>query len=112
MFTQMSAQKGIKMFGEKAIAAMFKELKQLSDGVVPGKPVVEPIPFESLSDTDKREALEAVNLINQKRCGKIKGRTCANGSRQRRYIKDDESFASPTASLEAIMATLMIEAYE
>jgi len=63
---------------------MFKELKQLSDGVVPGKPVVEPIPFESLRDIDKREALEAVNLIAQKRCGKIKGRTCANGSRQRR----------------------------
>ena len=27
MFTQMSAQKGIKMFGQKAVAAMFKELK-------------------------------------------------------------------------------------
>jgi len=27
-------------------------------------------------------------------------------------VKDDESFASPTASLEAIMTTLMIDSYE
>ena len=45
MFTQMSAQKGMKLFGKKAVAAMFKELKQFSDGVVPGKPVIEPIPL-------------------------------------------------------------------
>ena len=72
MFTQMSAQKGIKMFGEKAIAAIFKELKHLNDGVSPGKPVIVPIPFEYLSDKDKKGALEAVNLIAQKRCGQIK----------------------------------------
>ena len=112
MFTQMSARKGIKLFGEQAIAAMFKELKQLNDGVVPGKPVIEPIKFESLTEENKQEALEAVNLIAQKRCGRIKGRTCANGSRQRRFLREDESFASPTASLEAIMTTLMIDAYE
>ena len=56
--------------------------------------------------------MEAVNLIAQKRCGKIKGRTCANGARQRRFVSDDDSFASPTASLEAILTTLMIDAYE
>ena len=65
MFTQMSTQKGMKLFGEKAVAAIFKELKQLSDSVVPGKPVFEPMPFEHLKDEDKREALEAVNLITQ-----------------------------------------------
>ena len=107
MFTQMSAQKGIKMFGEKAIAAIFKELKHLNDGVSPGKPVIVPIPFEYLSDKDKKGALEAVNLIAQKRCGQIKGRTCANGARKRKFIKDTDSFASPTVSLEAIMTTLI-----
>ena len=66
MFTQMSAKQGIKMFGQRAIAAMFKELKQLNDGVSPGKPVIAPIPFESLSDDNKKKALEAVNLIAQK----------------------------------------------
>ena len=88
----------MKLFGKKAVAAMFKELKQFNDGVVPGKPVIEPIPFEHLKDEDKTKALEAVILIAQKRCGKIKGRTCANGARQRRFISDNDSFVSPTAS--------------
>ena len=112
IFTQILAQSGIKMFGEKAVAAMFKELKQLNDGVSPGKPVIVPIPFELLCDEDKKGALEAVNLIAQKRCGRIKGKPCANGSWQCKFIKDTESFASPTASLEAIMTTLMIDTYE
>ena len=112
MFTQMSAQKGIKLFGQKAIAAMMKELKQLNNGVIPGNPVIQPIPFEKLTQKDKKEALEAVNIIAQKRSGKIKGRTCANGSRQRRFLRDDENYASPTASLESIMTTLVIDAHE
>ena len=29
MFTQISAHKGIKMFGERAVAALIKEFKQL-----------------------------------------------------------------------------------
>jgi hypothetical protein len=37
-FTQMSASKGIKEYGEQAIAAMIKELRQLVDGTMPGKP--------------------------------------------------------------------------
>ncbi len=61
---------------------------------------------------DKTEALDAINLIAEKRCGKIKGRTCANGSRQRKYVKDGESFASPTASLESILRTLVIDTFE
>ena len=112
MFTQMSAHKGIKLFGKRAIAAMMKELKQLNDGVIPGNPVIEPIPFHELTNKDKREALEAVNIIAEKRTGKIKGRVCANGSRQRKYLKDGENFASPTASLESILATLVIDAHE
>ena len=74
----MSAHKGIKLFGEREIAAMMKELKQLNDGVIPGNPVIEPIPFEELTHKDKKEALEAVNIIAQKCTRKIKGRmyTC------------------------------------
>ncbi len=112
IFTQMSAKEGISRFGERAVAAIFKELKQLNDGVLPGNPVMQPISLEDLSPEDKQKALEAVNLIKEKRCGKIKGRTCANGARQRRYVKDDEHFSSPTAALESIMTTLVVDAYE
>lgn len=37
MFTQMSVKTGIKRFGEKAVAAMFKEFKQLNDSTIPEK---------------------------------------------------------------------------
>jgi len=59
-----------------------------------------------------KHTLEAVNLIQEKRSGKIKGRTCADRSKQKRYLKEGESIASPTVSLEALMATLVIDAYE
>eukprot|EP00957_Ditylum_brightwellii_P180518 13750629-Ditylum_brightwellii.AAC.1 len=73
MFTQMSAKKGIKMFVERAIAAMLKEFKQLVDQAVPGKPVRTSIDPDSLDYKQKRQALEAVNLIKEKRHGTIKG---------------------------------------
>ena len=68
MFTQMSASRGIKLFGEKAVSAICKELKQLSDGVLPGNPVIVPISIESLTEVGKKKALEAANLIKVKRC--------------------------------------------
>jgi hypothetical protein len=37
MFTQMSAAKGIKQFGARVMAAMFKEYNQLKDMSVFGK---------------------------------------------------------------------------
>ena len=82
MFTQMQVTKGFKLFSERAVAAMYKEFKQLNKGAMPGKPIVSPVDYHTLSDEDKRQALETVNLIKEKRSGKIKGRTCANGSKQ------------------------------
>ena len=112
MFTQMSANKGFKLFGERAFAAMYKELQQLDRGAIKGKPVVSPIDVRSLTPEAKRQALDAVNLIDNKRSGKIKGRTCANGSKQKLYLKEDESIASPTLSLEGLLTTLAIDAHE
>ena len=98
MFTQMNAKKGITLFGERAIAAMFKEYKQLEDGPMPGKPVLAPFNPDGLTPLDEKKTLEAVKLIKEKRCGKIKGRTRANGSKQGKYLKPDESVNSPTCS--------------
>jgi hypothetical protein len=112
MFTQMTALKGIKRFGESAVSAMVREFTQLDKGVVPNKPVILPKDPSTLTRKEKASALEAVNLIKQKRCGKIKGRTCANGSKQRQYLKEDESIASPTASLEGLFASYVIDVHE
>ena len=55
---------------------------------------------------------EAVHLIKEKKDGELKGRTCGNGARQRRFMKEGEDISSPTASLKAIITTLVIDAYE
>ena len=112
IFTQMSAKQGFKTVGEQAVAAIFKEYKQLNDGPMPGKPVVQAVDTNTLTDEMKSKALDAVNLIKIKRDGKIKGRSCLNGSKQRKYLKQYESVTSPTASLEGLLASLVIDAFE
>jgi len=112
VFTQMSAKKGFKKHGQKAVSAIFKELKQLDIGAVEGRPVIEAIAHSTLTPKEKREALEAVNLIKEKRDGDIKGRTCADGSGQRRFLKEGEEYSSPTSALESILSTLAIDAME
>ena len=74
--------------------------------------MVEAIDYNSLADDDKKKALDAVNIIELKRDGRVKGRSCANGSKQRSYLTEYESVASPTVSLEGMMASLLIGAYE
>ena len=112
MFTQMSAKRGIKMFKERAVAAMIKELTQLDRRVVDGKPVVIPIDPVLLTQENKKHALAAVHLIKEKRGGDIKGRTCADDSKQRQYLKADKTVALPTVSMEALYLTFLIAAYE
>jgi hypothetical protein len=59
----------------------------------------------------KRGALRAISVINEKRCGKIKGRTVADGRPHRAlYTKDETS--SPTVSTDALMLSLLIDAHE
>ena len=109
---QMSANRGFKMYGEAAVAAIIKEFTQLTNGAAPGKPVVRPVDASTLTSDEKRKAMPAVNLIKEKWNGEIKGRTCADGSGQRKYLRHDESIASPTASLESLFVTFLIDAYE
>ena len=91
LFTQMSAKKGIKLFGEREIAAIVKELKQLEYGPMPGKKVVEAVDPDSLSKEEKYRVLNTINLIKEKQDGTIKWRTCADGRKQHRYLREDES---------------------
>ena len=111
-FDQMTAREGFKRFGEDAVIAMLKEYTQLDKGAVEGKPVIEGISADSLSEEQKKQALEAVNLIKKKNSGLVKGRACTDGSKQHLYMKPGESYASPTVSLEATLTTLMIDVFE
>ncbi len=104
-FTQMTAKRGIKMLGEAAIAALFKEYQQLKDLKALGR--IDP---DLLSEDNKHKALRAVNLIKIKRCGKVKGRTCADESVQRNYVQREEA-SSPTLSDEALMCLLLVNSF-
>ena len=55
--------------------------------------------------------MRAINLIKLKRCGKVKGRTCTDGSVQRGYISKEDS-SSATLSLQALFATWIIDSIE
>ena len=106
IMTQMTATAGIRKHGERAVEAMFMEFCQLEDQSVFGG-----LKASELTATQKREALRAVNLIKEKRCGKLKGRTCADGSTQRKYFSKEKT-SSPTVSTDALMLSIIIDAYE
>ena len=76
------------------------------------KTVLLPQDKTKLARTEKREALEEVNLIKEKRTGTIKGCTFANESKQKRILKDLEDFASPTISLEDLFSSFVIDSHE
>ena len=74
----MSIQKGIKLFGDKAVFAIVDEYKQLDD-----LQVFMPLDGNKLTGDQRKNALNAIDLIKEKRCCKIKGRTVADGRKQR-----------------------------
>jgi len=106
LLTQMTASRGIKKHGQKAVDALFSEFGQLDE-----KTVFEPQHAGDLTRDQKREALRAINLIKEKRDNSLKGRSCADGSTQRgKYPK--EQTASPTISNDALMLSIMIDSLE
>ena len=106
VMTQMSARAGIRRFGDAARDAMRREFQQLDN-----KGVFDPIRADALSPATRKQALRCINIIKEKRDGKIKGRTCADG-RPQRLLYDKADTSSPTASSDAIMLTLMVDAIE
>ena len=50
-------------------------------------------------------------FLKQKRCGKIKGRRCAEGRKQRKYLTKDD-ISAPTVATEALFLTCLIDAME
>ena len=64
-----------------------------------------------LTREDKKKALQYLMFLKEKRSGRIKGRGCADGRKQRLY-KSKEETSSPTISLEALFLTCLIDAKE
>ena len=79
-------------------------MKQLHD-----RKVFKPIMSSELTTQERKRAMESLIILIEKRDGRIKARTCANGSIQRDYIPR-ENAASPTASTDSVLITGVIEA--
>jgi hypothetical protein len=101
-----SLKKGLQKFGEKGHDAAFGEMKQLHD-----RQAFKPVNISTLSQEEKRRALDSLIFLVEKRDGRVKARTCANGSTQRVYMSKEEA-ASPTVLTESILLTATIEAKE
>ena len=105
-FTQMSAREGLSRFGERAANALITEWLQLDQ-----LEVFEGAKFMSVTAENRKKTLRLVQLIKEKRCGKIKGRTCADGRKQRSYISEEDA-TSPTVHGEAVLISCMMDGHE
>jgi hypothetical protein len=86
MAEQYSIKRGLKVFGKEGEKAVTKELSQMHDMVV-----YTPVHAHELTREQKVQALESLIFLTKKRCGRIKARACANGSKQRNYIPKADS---------------------
>ncbi len=103
---QMSMKRGIKEFGQLGVDAVAAELKMLHDRVA-----VKPMKPKELNAEQRRDALAYHMYLKRKRNGKVKGRGCADGRKQRAWTNKEDS-TSPTVSTEAVFLTAVIDAHE
>ena len=103
---QMTAKRGLKQFGTAGAEAIMNELKQIVY-----RKVMEGRKSGELTTAQKKAALKYLMFLKQKRCGKIKGRGCADGRKQRLYKSKDET-SSPTITTEALFITCLVDAIE
>jgi hypothetical protein len=106
MTEQMSLKRGLKRFGKACADAVVAEMQQLEI-----RKVLKPTKASDLTRDQKRAPLKYLMYLKQKRCGRIKGRGCADGRKQRLY-KTKEETVPPTVSTEALFLTSLIDAEE
>jgi hypothetical protein len=64
-----------------------------------------------ISRAQTRAALAYLMFLKRKRCGRVKGRGCADGRPQSAYIPREDA-TSPTVSTQAVFLTCLIDAHE
>lgn len=78
LFTQYMVEKGLKMFGQAGAETVKSEIVQLIE-----MDIMEPTSKTFLTYKEFGAALPYLIFFKQKRCGRIKGRGCADGQQQR-----------------------------
>ena len=72
---------------------------------------MDPQNADEMTTIKKKAALQYLMFLKQKRCGKIKGRGCADGRKQHKYLTKDNTSA-PTVATEALFLTCLINSME
>ena len=103
---QMSLNKGLKEFGDKAEEAVMKEFLQFKR-----QDVLRPKFAAALTAIERQESLRLRMTIKEKRNGVIKGRECADGRGLRGKINREDA-TSPTVSTEGFAMTCAVDAKE
>ena len=103
---QMSAKRGLKQFGKRGADAIMDELRQLVY-----RNVMRGVNRSDMSREEIKCALQYLMFLKEKHSGKIKGRGCADGRKQRLYKGKDET-SSPTVFIESLFLSSMIDGHE
>jgi hypothetical protein len=103
---QYLLNKGLKIFGQKGRDAPKKEMDQLHR-----RSCFTPKSITEMTQIEQRKAQQALMFMREKRDGTVKGRMVYNGKLTIKWLSREDS-TSPTAALESIMLTAVIDAHE
>ena len=108
MAQQYSMNKAKELFGDKADAAVMRELNQINNFET-----YVPLKASDFLWEEKKKALESLIFMTEKRNGDIKARKVADGSKQRTYDGYNKSGGLlPTVVTESIFITGVVDAKE
>jgi hypothetical protein len=103
---QYILQKGLKVFGRNGHKASMKEIDQLHK-----RTCFAPLKVKEMKLFKRKKAQIALMFLTEKRDKSVKGRMVYNSKSTREWLYWEDA-ASPTAALESIMITGVIEAKE
>jgi hypothetical protein len=103
---QYMLQKGLKVFGYKGHKASMKEIDQLHK-----RTCFAALNVKEVKHSERKKAQMALMFLAEKRDKSVKGRMVYNGRPTREWLSWEDA-ASPTAALESILITGVIEAKE
>ena len=103
---QYLINKGLKVFGQAGHDASKKSINQLHRWNC-----FSPISIAEMTAAEQKKAQQALMFLAEKRDGIIKGRMVYNGKPTREWLSREDS-VSPTAALESIILTSVIDAHK
>ena len=103
---QYIMQKGLKIFGERGRNGVNNEMAQLHQ-----RGCFSPVSVKDMTASEQRKAQEALMFLTEKNDKRVKGRMVYNGKPTREWLSRQD-LSSPTAALESIFITGVIDAHE